>query len=45
LVKYYNSIDAEADFKTAFEKGPLVNYISRSERTSGNENRIGVFRL
>lgn len=45
LVKYYQSVDAEADFKTAFEKGPLLNYVTRSERTSGNEKRKGVFRL
>lgn len=45
LVKYYKRVDADADFKTAFDKGPLVSYVDPAERTSGNERRKGIFRL
>lgn len=45
LVKYYNTVGAEAAFKTAFDKGPLVAMLETVEKTSGNERRKGVFRL
>jgi hypothetical protein len=45
LVKYYKSQGVDVDFKAAFEKGPLVNYVNPSDSTSGNERRKGVFRL
>lgn len=36
---------AATEFKTAYEAGPLVNFVEQSDRTSGNENRTGVFVL
>jgi hypothetical protein len=44
LVAYYKDAP-EDDFVTAYEEGPLVNFVDQSERTSGNENRTGVFVL
>lgn len=38
LVDYYSDGAVNA-FKTEFDKGPLVNFIKRDERTSGNESR------
>jgi hypothetical protein len=45
LVKYYKTDDAVAEYKTAFEKGPLTALVNPVEKTSGNEKRKGVFRL
>lgn len=44
LVKLYNDAGAAAEFKTAFAKGILVNYIQPADRTSGNETRK-IYRL
>jgi hypothetical protein len=44
LVELYNSEDPEADFVTAYEKGPLINYVNIADRTSGNETRK-IFRF
>lgn len=39
LSKYYQSTDASADFKAAFEKGPLKDYTNPADRPTGNERR------
>lgn len=39
LVELYADAGATTDFKTAFEAGPLVDYIKKEDRTSGNEDR------
>ena len=39
LVANYTSVTVTAEYKTAFDAGPLSGYVNRSERTSGNEER------
>jgi hypothetical protein len=48
LVAYYKRTEAplaSENFKTAFDAGPLKSYVDPTERTSGNENRKGIFSL
>jgi hypothetical protein len=45
LAALYKKELATNDFKTALEAGPLNGYVSPEARTSGNENRKGIFRL
>jgi len=45
LVAYYNKEGIASEYKTAYDKGPLKNFVAQTDRTSGNENRTGVFAL
>lgn len=39
LYQYRSGAECTADFKTAYDKGPLTGYVLPSDKTSGNEDR------
>lgn len=45
LVAYNIAVGTVDDYKTAFAKGPLKNFVAQADRNSGNATRTGIFVL